>query len=86
MSGNAKQKRRTAKRKAKQREESYVRALRKAAVMYEGVTGRNAARMSRERLEETVRRGKARRSLHPLGIGLPLALAAAASLKQGSRT
>lgn len=71
------EKRQTKKRKARQAEERYIAALRREAVNFEGVTERYAATMSKERLEETIKRGKRRQGLTGAPIGLPLAMAAA---------
>lgn len=75
-------KRRTKERKQRQAEDRYVAALRREAVLYEGVTEARAARMSKERLEETVKRGKRRKGITGAPIGFPLALAAAALRRQ----
>ena len=74
------EKRQTKKRKAAQAEERYISALRREAVLYEGITERIAACMSKERLEETIKRGKRRKGLTGAPIGLPLSMAAAALL------
>lgn len=79
------EKRQTKKRKAAQAEERYIAALRREAVLFEGVTQRNAAVMSKAGLEATVKRGKRRRGLTGAPIGLPLALAAAAFLELSRR-
>jgi hypothetical protein len=63
-------KRRAKERKIEQAERAYVEALRRQAVRYEHVTERSAARMSKERLEETIRHGKLRKGLTGAPIGL----------------
>lgn len=79
-------KNRLKERQAKKAEDRYIAALRREAVLYEGVTQRNAAAMSKERLEETVKRGKRRRGITGAPIGFPLSLALAAFLTTRERS
>ena len=71
------EKRQTKKRKTAQAEARYIAALRREAVLYQGVTERHAARMSKERLEETIKHGKRRIGITGAPIGFPLGLAMA---------
>ena len=74
------EKRQTQKRKTAQAEQRYLAALRREAVLYEGITERYAAKMSKARLEETVKRGKRRKGLTGAPIGIQLSMAAASLL------
>lgn len=79
-----KQSRKTARRKKAQAERRYVEALRREVTRYECYG--KPERMSKERMEEIVKRGKPRRGLTGVGYGLPLAVAAAALLNATERT
>lgn len=79
MAGRNHQARRTQRRKAEQAERRYVEALRREVTRYESYG--NPDRMSKERMEEIVKRGKLRHGLTGVGYGIPLAMAAAAFLE-----
>lgn len=71
MSSNAKHRRATQRRKDRQAEEKYVAALRREAVNFEGAGPNAVKRMSKERLEEVVRKGKRRRGITGGPLGAP---------------
>jgi len=71
MSSNAKNRRATKRRKDRQAEEKYVAALRREAVNFEGAGPNAVKRMSKERLEEVVRKGKRRQGITGAPWGAP---------------
>lgn len=71
MSNNAKHRRATQRRKKRQAEEKYIAALRVEAVNFEGAGPNAVKRMSKERLEEIVSKGKRRKGITGAPIGAP---------------